>query len=146
MTGYRAAALCLLRPDDGKVLLLRRAPGIAYAGWWAFPGGSVELGETEEQAALREAHEELGPLPPMWLVEEEEPVWDERGPFWEIVTFLAVLAPGYLDWEPTLNPEHDAWAWIEPEEPLPSKTLPATRRSLDLLVKKPLRERPRRPR
>jgi ADP-ribose pyrophosphatase YjhB (NUDIX family) len=43
---------------DGKVLLVERAkPPI---GIWAFPGGHVELGETLEQAAARELHEESG--------------------------------------------------------------------------------------
>ena len=44
---------------DGKILLLRR--GIEPCrGAWTFPAGFVELGETVEQAARREAHEETG--------------------------------------------------------------------------------------
>lgn len=143
MNGYRGAGICLVRPEDGKVLILRRSRDISYSGWWAFPGGTVEPGETEEEAAIREAHEELGNPPPFWLVEEEEPVWEDKGPFWEFVTFLGVLAPGYLTWQPMLNPEHDAWMWIDPERPLPERTLPGTRRSLELLIRQPLRERPR---
>ena len=42
----------------GNVLLLRRAiePG---RGLWTFPGGFVDLGESVEEAALRETREEL---------------------------------------------------------------------------------------
>lgn len=43
---------------DGKVLLVERAK--PPKGIWAFPGGHVELGETLEQAAARELHEETG--------------------------------------------------------------------------------------
>jgi ADP-ribose pyrophosphatase YjhB (NUDIX family) len=45
-------------PDAGDVILLRRGfePG---KGLWTFPGGFVDLGESVEQAALREAREEL---------------------------------------------------------------------------------------
>lgn len=43
---------------DGKVLLVERAK--PAKGIWAFPGGHVELGETLEQAAARELHEETG--------------------------------------------------------------------------------------
>lgn len=44
--------------DAGNVILLRRGfePG---KGLWTFPGGFVDLGESVEQAALREAREEL---------------------------------------------------------------------------------------
>ncbi|MGH7247093.1 MAG: NUDIX domain-containing protein [Pseudomonadota bacterium] len=45
--------------DGGKVLLLRR--GITpRIGYWTFPGGYVDLGETPRQAALRETVEEVG--------------------------------------------------------------------------------------
>ncbi|MCU1503619.1 MAG: putative hydrolase [Ilumatobacteraceae bacterium] len=42
-------------------LLCRRAAKMnRHAGQWALPGGRLDLGETVEQAALRELHEELG--------------------------------------------------------------------------------------
>lgn len=44
---------------DGRVVLLRRAIEPRY-GAWVFPGGFMELGETAEQAALRETREEAG--------------------------------------------------------------------------------------
>jgi len=43
-----------------RVLLAQRPPGKAYAGYWEFPGGKVEPGETLETALARELHEELG--------------------------------------------------------------------------------------
>jgi 8-oxo-dGTP diphosphatase len=53
------AAAVILRPD-GCFLLGRRAPGTFYPGYWEFPGGKVEPGETPRQALVRELHEELG--------------------------------------------------------------------------------------
>ena len=44
---------------DGKVLLTRRSIQ-PRRGFWAFPGGFVERGETIEEAALRETREEVG--------------------------------------------------------------------------------------
>jgi ADP-ribose pyrophosphatase YjhB (NUDIX family) len=44
---------------DGKILLLRRAIEPRY-GFWTFPGGFMEIDETVEQAAEREAEEETG--------------------------------------------------------------------------------------
>jgi 8-oxo-dGTP pyrophosphatase MutT (NUDIX family) len=45
---------------DGNVLFLRRGPDGDHPGEWAFPGGGVEAGETEEDAARRETLEEAG--------------------------------------------------------------------------------------
>lgn len=49
----------LVRPD-GRFLLTSRPPGKVYAGYWEFPGGKIEPGESVEQALARELHEELG--------------------------------------------------------------------------------------
>lgn len=52
------AAAVLLRAD-GTFLLAQRPPGKAYAGYWEFPGGKVEAGETPAEALSREICEEL---------------------------------------------------------------------------------------
>ncbi len=49
----------LLRPD-GDFLLTSRPPGKVYEGYWEFPGGKLEAGESVEQALRRELHEEVG--------------------------------------------------------------------------------------
>jgi 8-oxo-dGTP diphosphatase len=49
----------LIRPD-GDFLLTSRPPGKVYEGYWEFPGGKLETGETVEQALRRELHEEIG--------------------------------------------------------------------------------------
>lgn len=46
--------------EDGCFLLGRRAPGTFYPGYWEFPGGKVEAGESAAQALCRELDEELG--------------------------------------------------------------------------------------
>ena len=49
----------LLRPD-GAFLLTSRPAGKVYEGYWEFPGGKVEPGESVEQALRRELFEEIG--------------------------------------------------------------------------------------
>ena len=49
----------LIKPD-GSFLLTSRPTGKAYAGYWEFPGGKLEAGETVGQALTRELQEELG--------------------------------------------------------------------------------------
>ncbi|GHD65931.1 Nudix family hydrolase [Jeongeupia chitinilytica] len=53
------AAGILLRPD-GTFLLGSRPAGKPYAGYWEFPGGKLEAGETGLDALKRELHEEMG--------------------------------------------------------------------------------------
>lgn len=55
----KVAAAVILRPD-GNVLLAQRPQGKVYAGYWEFPGGKLEPGETPRHALDRELHEELG--------------------------------------------------------------------------------------
>lgn len=65
----------LIRPDDGALLLSTRPPGKPYAGYWEFPGGKMERGETVEVALRRELQEELGILiavADVWKVTEHD--------------------------------------------------------------------------
>lgn len=53
-------AVGVLIAPDGSFLLTSRPPGKVYAGYWEFPGGKLEAGETVEQALRRELQEEIG--------------------------------------------------------------------------------------
>ena len=53
-------AVGVLIRADGDFLLTSRPAGKVYDGYWEFPGGKLEAGETVEQALRRELHEEIG--------------------------------------------------------------------------------------
>jgi 8-oxo-dGTP diphosphatase len=59
MAVVRVAAAVILG-TGGEVLLAQRPAGKAYAGYWEFPGGKLEPGESGHDALVRELREELG--------------------------------------------------------------------------------------
>ncbi len=52
------AAAVIVRP--GEFLLAQRPAGKPYSGYWEFPGGKIEAGESAREALVRELREELG--------------------------------------------------------------------------------------
>lgn len=53
-------AVGILIRADGRLLLASRPEGKPYSGYWEFPGGKLEPGESVADALRRELHEELG--------------------------------------------------------------------------------------
>ncbi len=53
-------AAAVLQKPDGTFLLAQRPEGKIWAGYWEFPGGKIESGETLYHALVRELREELG--------------------------------------------------------------------------------------
>ena len=95
-----------------EFLLLRRAPGVLYAGAWRMVGGKIHGGEAAWQAALRELREETGCTPvAFWAL-------PSVNTFYEWQYDRVSLAPAFaaeLAAEPVLNHEHDAWVWLPAE-------------------------------
>jgi len=50
----------VLTDEHGRVLIAQRPPGAHQAGWWEFPGGKIDAGESPYEGLVRELREELG--------------------------------------------------------------------------------------
>jgi ADP-ribose pyrophosphatase len=113
---------------DGAVLLVRRGKAPSH-GKWAIPGGSVELGETLQQAAEREIFEETG-----LLIQAGQPVYtfdliehDRHGNI-RFHYVIVDLSAEYLEGEPVPGDDADQVAWV-PFDELPGLDMNAATRA-----------------
>jgi 8-oxo-dGTP diphosphatase len=112
------AAAVIVRPD-GAYLLAQRPEGRVYSGWWEFPGGKIEAGESPDRALARELDEELG-------------IEVRRAYRWITRTYAYPHAEVRLhffrvvDWtgDPRAK-EHEAIRWQQPGAPVVEPMLPA---------------------
>jgi 8-oxo-dGTP diphosphatase len=69
-------AVVLVLVSAGHVLVIRRGPEVLNPGYWALPSGRVEPGESQAQALVREAREELGltvkPVAKVWECDTDD--------------------------------------------------------------------------
>jgi len=91
-------------PFDCQVLLIKRAQGGTHGGQLALPGGKMEPGETPQQTAIRELHEELGfdaddPQHGVTIVGTLDPAYIPASNF--LIHIVVAVAPE----RPALNPD-----------------------------------------
>ena len=103
---------------DGEVLATRRGYG-EWQGWWEFPGGKMEAGESPRDALRREIREELdAEIEVGRLLETVE--WDYPSFHLTMHCFICSLVSGSMN----LN-EHEAATWLTKENIGSVKWLPA---------------------
>ena len=128
-------AVGILRRPDGSVLLAQRPPGKPYAGYWEFPGGKIEPGESSFDALRRELHEELA-----IDITAAEPLITQRHDYphaWVELRFFVVTA-----WDGDIRPqEGQAVMWQRPGaytvEPMLPALLTTDSRVLEMLERPP---------
>jgi 8-oxo-dGTP diphosphatase len=111
----------------GKVLLAQRPPGKVYAGYWEFPGGKLEAGESPRDALVRELREELG-----IAVRDASPWLVQRFVYPHAHVELNFFRVRGFDGEP-VGHDGQAFAWQDPHAIDVAPLLPANARVLAAL-------------
>ena len=118
MSNERIVTAGIIR-RDGSVLLARRSPGERHAGFWEFPGGKVENGETPEACLERELKEELGIQTRIGEKCAQNLYQYDHGSFCIVAYFV-----DWISGDPHPN-VHDQLEWVRIDELMGYKLLPA---------------------
>ncbi len=129
---------------EGRVLLIRRGKE-PLRGRWVVPGGTVELGETLEQALVREMKEETGlRVEPGEALTVFDRIIQDAGTVryhYVIVDYLCT----YVSGEARAASDAEAVAWATPEQlsayDLPEKAMEVVQDAFHRLSRSPLRTR-----
>ena len=107
---------------EGRVLLIRRGKE-PLRGRWVIPGGTVELGESLEEALVREMAEETGlEVVPGELLTVFDRIQRDQGTVQYHYVILDYLC-AYRSGKASAGSDAEAVAWVAPEE-LPAYDLP----------------------
>ena len=114
--------------DGGKVLATQRGYG-EWKGWWEFPGGKIEPGETPHDAIMREIKEELAVgievEKKLTTVEYDYPAFHLS-----MQCYLCHIVSGRLSLL-----EHDDLRWLSTDDIGSVRWLPADREVIPLIVR-----------
>jgi ADP-ribose pyrophosphatase YjhB (NUDIX family) len=111
---YLAVSAAIVR--NGRVLIVRRARPPAH-GLYTLPGGGVELGETLEQAVIREAREETGlEIEPLVLAGYRQMIARDADGRIERHFVILPFAARWIAGDVSLNEELAEAHWLLPSE------------------------------
>lgn len=114
--------------DEARVLAFRRAAHKSLAGYWEFPGGKVEPGESDAAALERELLEELGVRATVG-----DHVATSQATAGVVIIELACYFVTYAE-HPTASADHDRIEWMPLTDIEPTTWAPADRAALEALA------------
>lgn len=128
MTKIQVVGAIIIR--NHRLLAAQRAANRVLGGYWEFPGGKIDPGETPEAAMARELREEFGAQATVFEKFALDGVAELT--FGEIVLHCYYVR---LDSEITKTIAHDELRWVTPEEALALEWAPSDVAVMKALVK-----------
>ncbi len=126
-----AAAVVMVDEDSHEILLTKRKKDQIYAGYWEFPGGKIEAGETPDECARREIAEEVGvqleEIAPLTFIYERR-----QKPNPEMVVIVCIFV-AYVKREKVVAQEGQKMAWVKAEKMDEYDVLPANKPLLPMV-------------
>ncbi|HEY1080317.1 MAG TPA: (deoxy)nucleoside triphosphate pyrophosphohydrolase [Bdellovibrio sp.] len=123
-----AALIRRANDPQGRILVVRRGPGQSGAGFWEFPGGKVDSGETPENALIREIDEELSVAIKVEAFLGEN-IFAYPAKTIRLQVYWAQMTAGEVQLS-----EHDALKWCLPKEIIESELSEADRPFVQMIL------------
>lgn len=121
-------AAAVIENREGRILIARRKPEITLGGYWEFPGGKIEPGETAAACAARELREEMD-----IHIETGETVaeceYDYGTRVVHLIAVRAIMLGGHIQLH-----DHDDIRWVTPPEMGDYLFAPADETIVDMLL------------
>ncbi len=117
-----------------RYLIVKRSLNENYSGKWCSPGGSIDEGETKEQALIREIEEETGIILAGGAIEFKKTVYVRYPEFDFVFHIYSTAIPKKL--KIILNREHDDFAWVTLDEAFIYDMVPDEKACLELIYPK----------
>ncbi|WP_348811071.1 8-oxo-dGTP diphosphatase MutT [Flavobacterium maritimum] len=105
--------------NGSKILIARRSPNKHLGGFWEFPGGKIEEGETAQECLKRELEEELG-----IIVRVGEFFMENEHHYEDKIILLKAYECEHVSGNIVLN-DHDQIEWVEKSDFVNFKFAPA---------------------
>ena len=121
-------AAAVIENREGRILIARRKAEITLGGYWEFPGGKIESGETPAVCAARELREEMD----IHIEAGEviaETVYDYGNRVVHLVAVRAILLGGHIKLH-----DHDDIRWVTPAEMGDYLFAPADETIVEMLI------------
>ncbi|SOC11379.1 8-oxo-dGTP diphosphatase [Ureibacillus xyleni] len=100
----------IIENEQKEIFCALRGPDMSLAGFWEFPGGKIETGETPEEALVREIKEEFN-----CEIEVREKVEDTTYEYEDVMVRLETFKAKLIAREPIAT-EHAEVRWISRDE------------------------------
>lgn len=129
-------AAAVIENREGRILIARRKSDITLGGYWEFPGGKIEPGESPALCAARELHEEMDVH-----IEAGEILTDTthdygNGKVVHLIAVRAILLGGHIRLH-----DHDDIRWVTIAEMNDYLFAPADEAIVEKLVEEHAREK-----